>query len=275
MSINQQEHFKDIAKDVRINLLKMIHTAGSGHPGGALSAVEIIVTLYCHEMRISPENPEDPDRDRFILSKGHACPVLYSVLAMKGYFPIEELSTLRKINGRLQGHPDMKRTPGVDSTTGSLGNGLSVGIGMALMAKMDNKAYRTYVMLGCGELNEGIIWEAALSAAKFKLNNLLAIVDYNRLQLDGTNDDVMPLEPLVDKWKAFNWNVVEIDGHDFPQILNAFKTARETRGQPSIIIAHTIKGKGISFMEEELDWHGTAPNDKELETALTEVANAL
>lgn len=273
--MNDIRRFKDTARELRINILKMIHAAQSGHPGGALSAVEIVTALYYHEMRIDPENPKDPDRDRFILSKGHACPVLYSILAMKGYFPMEELSTLRKIHGMLQGHPDMRKTPGVDSTTGSLGNGLSIGIGMALMAKMDAKSYRVYVMLGCGELDEGLVWEAAMAGAKFKLDNLCAIIDYNRLQIDGINDDVMPLEPLADKWKAFNWNVVAIDGHDFAQILNAFREARETPAQPTVIVAHSVKGKGVSFMENKIDWHGAAPDDKELEVALSEVENGV
>ncbi|MBN1445875.1 MAG: transketolase [Candidatus Omnitrophica bacterium] len=267
------QFLKDTAKELRKNILKMVCAACSGHPGGALSAAEIITALYYGEMHVDPKNPQDPDRDRFILSKGHTCPVLYSVLAMKGYFPLEELQTLRKINGRLQGHPDMNKTPGVDSTAGSLGNGLSIGIGMALMAKLDKKSYRTYVLLGCGELNEGLIWEAAMAAAKFKIDNLLAIVDYNRLQLDGTNDEVMPLEPLADKWKAFNWNVITIDGHDFNQILGAFRKAGETVNQPTVIIANTVKGKGVSFMENKVDWHGKAPNKEQLETALREIEN--
>lgn len=268
-------HLENIAKEIRINILKMVHTAQSGHPGGALSAVEIVTALYYHEMHVNPENPEDPDRDRFILSKGHACPVLYSILAMKGYFSVEKLKTLRQINGMLQGHPDMKKTPGIDFTTGSLGNGLSIGIGMALMAKLDKKAYRIYVMLGCGELDEGIVWEAFMAGAKFKLDNLVGIIDYNKLQLDGDNDKVMPLEPIVDKLEAFNWNVIRIDGHDFGQIMGAFAKARKTRNKPTVIVADTIKGKGVSFMENEVDWHGVVPNDKELEIALSEIGNGV
>lgn len=256
---------------IRSHILKMVHNAASGHPGGALSAADIVTVLYYNEMRVKPEYPDWLDRDRFILSKGHACPVLYSVLAMKGYFPERELFTLRKINGRLQGHPDMKRTPGVDSTSGSLGNGLSVGLGMALALRVMKSAARVYVMLGCGELDEGMVWEAAMSAAKFKLDNLLAIIDYNRLQLDGTNDEVLPLEPLEDKWKSFGWNILKIDGHDFKQITGAFLKARLTKHIPTVIIANTVKGKGVSYMENRLEWHGKAPNDDELETALAEV----
>ena len=249
----------------------MIHKARSGHPGGALSAVEIVTTLYYHEMRINPGCPGDLDRDRFILSKGHACPVLYSVLAMEGFFPVEELATFRKINGRLQGHPDMKKTPGIDFTTGSLGNGLSIGIGMALMGKLDKKDFRVYVMLGCGELDEGIVWEALMTGAKFKLDNLIAIIDYNKLQLDGDNAKIMPLEPLADKLEAFNWNVIRINGHDFNQIIKAFAEARKIRNKPVVVIADTIKGKGVSFMENKVNWHGPAPDDKELDIALKEI----
>ena len=268
------DQLKGTAKEVRRNILKMIHAAKSGHPGGALSAVELITALYYHEMHINPNNPGDPDRDRFIFSKGHACPVLYSVLAMKGFFPIEELATLRKINGRLQGHPDMGKTPGIDFTTGSLGNGLSIGIGMALMGKLDKKDFRVYVMLGCGELDEGIVWEAFMSGAKYKTDNLAVIVDYNKLQLDGDNNEVMPLEPIIDKLEAFNWNVIRIDGHDFNQIIQAFAKARETHNKPTVIVADTIKGKGISFMENKVDWHGAAPDDEQLEMALEEIRNS-
>ncbi len=268
---NLVSFLEEKATELRINILKMIHAAQSGHPGGALSAAEIITTLYCHEMRINLDNQRDPDRDRFILSKGHACPVLYSVLAMKGFFPIEELATLRKINSRLQGHPDMKKTPGVDFTTGSLGNGLSIGIGMALMGKLDKKDFRVYVMLGCGELDEGIVWEAFMAGTKFKLDNLVVIIDYNKLQLDGDNDEVMPLEPIVDKLEAFNWNVIRTNGHDFNQIIKAFAKARETHNKPTVIVADTIKGKGVSFMENKVDWHGLAPDDEQLKIALEEI----
>ncbi len=259
------------ARDMRLNIIRMITESGSGHPGGSLSAADIVAVLYFHEMRIDPERPDWPDRDRFILSKGHACPVWYSALALRGFFPVETLSTLRKLGSQLQGHPDMNKTPGVDMTTGSLGNGLSAGIGMALAGKLDKKDYRVFVMLGCGELDEGIVWEAAMCASKYKLDNLVAIVDYNRLQLDGNVDEVMPLEPLAAKWAAFNWHVQEIDGHNFEEILNSFVLARQTKNKPSIIIAHTIKGKGVSFMENEVDWHGKAPTKNECERAFKEI----
>ncbi|NIA06483.1 MAG: transketolase [Actinobacteria bacterium] len=265
------EALKQKACQIRRELLKMIHTAKSGHPGGALSAADIVTALYWQVMRIRPEEPDWPDRDRFILSKGHACPVLYTALCLKGYFDREHLGRLRRINSILQGHPDMRKTPGIDSTTGSLGNGLSIGIGMALMGKLDKKDYRVYVMLGCGELDEGMIWEAAMCANKYKLDNLCAVVDYNQLQLDGTVDEVMPLEPLSDKWQAFGWNVLRIDGHDIKIILEAFGKAEETKNAPTVIIADTIKGKGVSYMEDICGWHGKAPSDKELMQALQEL----
>lgn len=269
------QKLSQIARELRKTVLKMIHRAQSGHPGGALSAADIITALYFHEMNIRPDDPRWPGRDRFIMSKGHACPIWYAALAKRSYFDPAHLDTLRQFGSILQGHPDMRKTPGVDSTTGSLGNGLSVGMGMALMARLDGRSYRTYVMLGCGELDEGLIWEAAMAAAKFKLGNLMAIIDYNRLQLDGANDEIMPLEPLADKWKAFNWNVISIDGHNFNEILDAFRAARQITGQPTAVIAHTVKGQGVSFMANRVDWHGRAPNDKELETALGEIENGI
>lgn len=262
---------KNKAREVRIEILKMINTAQSGHPGGSLSATDIVTALYWKIMRVKPDEPDWPDRDRFILSKGHACPVLYANLALKGYFDKEHLSTLRQIGSILQGHPYSGKTPGVDSTTGSLGNGLSVGIGMALMGKVDQKDYRVFVMLGCGELNEGLIWEAALCANKYKIDNLCAMVDYNRLQLDGTNDEIMPMEPLDKKWQDFGWNVLRIDGHNMEEILDAFQKAENTKTKPTIIIADTIKGKGVSFMEHQLDWHGKAPSNEQLEQAIQEL----
>lgn len=262
---------KDIAKRLRIEIIKMIYTAGSGHPGGSLSSAEIITVLYFHIMRINPQSPDWKDRDRFILSKGHACPVWYSALALRGYFPVENLSRLRKLNSPLQGHPDMRKLPGLDMTTGSLGNGLSIGVGMALCGKLDRKDYRVYVILGCGELDEGMVWEAAMCAHKYKLDNLIAIVDYNGLQLDGKTEEIMPLEPLVKKWEAFGWNAVEINGHDIEEILGAFEEAKSTKDQPTVIIAHTVKGKGISFMENNPDWHGMAPNKEQYEQAIKEL----
>ena len=258
------------AQEVRKELLKMIYVAKSGHPGGSLSAADIVTALYWQVMDIRPEDPNWPDRDRFILSKGHCCPVLYATLCMKGYFGKEHLTQLRKINGILQGHPYSGKTPGVDSTTGSLGNGLSIGIGMSLMGRLDKKDYRVYVMIGCGEMNEGIIWEAAMCASKYKLDNLCALVDYNRLQLDGTNDEIMPLEPLADKWKSFGWNVIDIDGHNMEAILRALYKAQETKGCPTVIIAKTIKGKGVSYMEDVCDWHGKVPSEEQFRKALAE-----
>ena len=259
------------ALTIRRDILTMVHAAQSGHPGGSLSAADIVTALYFHFMRVDPDDPDWPDRDRFVLSKGHACPVWYSCLAEKGFFPVEELVTLREIDGRLQGHPDMKKTPGVDVTTGSLGQGLSVGVGMALGLKVDGRDARVYVILGDGELNEGQVWEAAMAGAKFGLDNLTAIVDYNNLQLDGHCHEVMPIEPLVDKWRAFNWQVLEIDGHDVAAILGAIEAAQGTLGRPTVIIAHTVKGKGVSYMEGECDWHGRAPDDEQYSQAMAEL----
>jgi transketolase len=265
------KNLKKKANEIRRELLKMIHAAKSGHPGGSLSAADIVTALYFKVMRISPQEPYWPDRDRFILSKGHACPVLYTALCLRGYFDREHLARLRQIDSILQGHPDMKKTPGVDVTTGSLGNGLSIGVGMALMGKLDKKDYRVYVMLGCGELDEGMVWEAAMCANKYKLDNLCAIIDYNRLQLDGTVDEVMPLEPLADKWHAFGWHVLEIDGHDMKATLDGFAMAEKIKESPTVIIANTIKGKGVSYMENVGSWHGKALNDDELMRALKEL----
>jgi transketolase len=257
---------------IRGDILTMIHAARSGHPGGSLSAADIVTALYFHVLHIDPARPDWPQRDRFILSKGHACPVWYSCLAERGYFPVSELTSLREINSRLQGHPDMRKTPGVDMTTGSLGMGLSAGLGMALGLCQDGSPAHVYVMLGDGELNEGMVWEAAMCAAKYRLANLTAIVDYNDLQLDGTCGEVMPLEPLADKWLAFGWQVICIDGHDMRQILAALDEARSARDAPVVIIARTVKGKGVSFMENQCGWHGRAPNDAEYGRAMAEVA---
>ena len=259
------------AQVIRRDILTMVHAARSGHPGGSLSAADIVTALYFHVLRLDPAHPDWPDRDRFVLSKGHACPVWYACLAERGFFPVDELLTLRALGGRLQGHPDMRKTPGVDMTTGSLGQGLSAGIGMALGLRLAGRDARVYVMLGDGELDEGQIWEAALSAAKYRLDNLAAIVDYNNLQLDGTCSEVMPIEPLADKWRAFGWHVLEIDGHDMAAILRAFDAAQAHIEAPTVLIATTIKGRGVSFMEGDPDWHGRAPNDRELATALAEL----
>ncbi|MDD5658459.1 MAG: transketolase [Actinomycetota bacterium] len=262
---------KEIAKLLRTDALTMIHTAKSGHPGGSLSAADIIAVLYFHFLNIDPKNPKWTDRDRFIMSKGHACPIWYAALAEKGYFDKSNLSTLRKIDSILQGHPDMNKTPGIDMTTGSLGNGLGAGVGMALAARVLKKSYYTYILLGCGELNEGVLWEAAMSASKFKLDNLIAILDYNKLQLDGTNDEIMPTEPVADKWLSFNWHVQRINGHDIGKIIDSINIAKDVKGVPSIIIADTIKGKGVSFMENVCDWHGKAPDDSQYVEAIRQI----
>ena len=262
---------KDIARNIRKDIVSMIHMSKSGHPGGSLSAVEILTALYFDEMNIDPNNGKMEDRDRFVLSKGHAAPVLYATLAHKGYFDREELKGLRKINRMLQGHPDMKGTPGVEMSTGSLGQGFSVACGMAMASKLDNAPWRVYTLLGDGEVQEGIVWEAAMSAAHYKLDNMVAFLDYNGLQIDGKTEDVMNIGPIVDKFKAFGWNVIEIDGHDFDQIFAALDMAKETVGKPTMIIAKTIKGKGVSFMENQAGWHGAAPSDSDLERALLDL----
>ncbi len=262
---------KNLATELRKNIINMIYTANSGHPGSSLSNADIVTVLYYDEMNINPDNPNWENRDRFLLSKGHGCPTLYAVLAMKGYFDMSHLGKLRKINGILQGHPDMKKTPGVDYTTGSLGNGLSLGLGMALAAQLDKKDFRTYVMLGCGEMQEGMLWEAMMAAVKFKTDNLCAIVDYNQLQLDGNNDEVMPIKSLKDKFLSFNWHVIECDGHNIEEIKKSFAEARNTKGKPTAIIANTIKGKGVSYMENQVGWHGVVPNKEEYEQAKEEL----
>ena len=262
---------KDIARNIRKDIVSMIHMSKSGHPGGSLSAVEILTALYFDEMNIDPNNCKMEDRDRFVLSKGHAAPVLYATLAHKGYFDREELKGLRKINRMLQGHPDMNGTPGVEMSTGSLGQGFSVACGMAMASKLDNAPWRVYTLLGDGEVQEGIVWEAAMSAAHYKLDNMVAFLDYNGLQIDGKTEDVMNIGPIVDKFKAFGWNVIEIDGHDFDQIFAALDMAKETVGKPTMIIAKTIKGKGVSFMENQAGWHGAAPSDSDLERALLDL----
>jgi len=261
-----------MAKQLRRHVITMIATAGSGHPGGSLSAADIVTALYFKVMRHDPKKPQWPDRDRFVLSKGHAAPILYAALAESGYFPLEELSTLRKLDSRLQGHTDRTLTPGVEMSAGSLGQGLSYGIGIALAGRLDKRDYQVYVLLGDGECDEGQVWEAAMFAPHHGVDNLTAIVDHNDLQLSGRVCDIMGLEPLVDKWRAFNWHVLEINGHDMGEILKALKKAREIKGKPTVIIAHTVKGKGVSFMEGNVDFHGKAPTPQEAEIALKELA---
>jgi len=262
---------KTHASDIRREIVSMVHTAQSGHCGGSLSATDIVAALYFDIMRLDPANPRLPERDRFVLSKGHACPVLYAALALRGYFPVAELGTLRKNSSRLQGHPVATYLPGIEATSGSLGMGFAQAIGMALEAKMTGAAYTIYSMLGDGELNEGLVWEAASSAAKFGLDNLVAIIDRNKLQNDGWSDDIMPMEPIDKKFEAFNWRVVTIDGHDMTAILAALESARNRKGKPLCIIARTIKGKGVSFMEDKREWHGKPPSDTERAQACAEI----
>jgi len=260
-----------MARKLRRHVITMTATAGSGHPGGSLSAADIITALYFRVLRHNPENPQWSERDRFILSKGHAAPILYGALAEAGYFPVAELATLRRLDSRLQGHTDRNLTPGVEMSAGSLGLGLSFAIGVALAARLDSKPYRTYALLSDGECEEGQTWEAALAGAHFNLDNLTAIVDCNGIQLSGRTCDIMNLEPLVRKWQAFGWHVIDIDGHDFDQILTAFSKAEKTNGKPTVIIARTTKGKGVSFMENNVVFHGKAPTWEEAEKALREL----
>lgn len=269
---------KRIATDIRIGVIEAVHSAKSGHPGGALSSADILACLYFSELRINPEAPDDPNRDRFVLSKGHSCPGLYSAMALKGYFDKEELKKFRHLGSAVQGHPDMKSIRGIDMSAGSLGQGFSCACGMALAGKIDKKDYRVYSIIGDGESQEGQIWEAIMFASHYKLDNLCLIIDNNGLQIDGRVKDVMNTMPYASKLKAFGWNVISIDGHDISQILDAFDSARATKGKPTVIVAKTIKGKGVSFMEDQASWHGKAPNDEEYEKAmgeLTEYKNSL
>lgn len=259
------------AAEIRCDVIEMICTAQAGHPGGSLSAADVVTALYFRLMRLDPSRPDWADRDRFILSKGHACPVWYAALAERGYFDKAHLGTLRRLNSILQGHPDMTKTPGIDMTAGSLGHGLSAGLGMALSGKLRKRDYHVWVVLGDGEVQEGSVWEAAMAAPKWQLDNLTAIVDRNRLQNDACVLDVMPVAPLADKWRAFGWQVMEIDGHDMAAVVNALETARETRQRPVCIVAHTTKGKGVSFMEDQAEWHGKAPCEEEAACALEQI----
>ena len=266
-----KENLVSLSKNVRKNIIEMIYESKSGHPGGSLSCADILTYLYYEEMNVEVNNPKWDKRDRFVLSKGHAAPALYSVLAEKGFFSKEELKTLRKTGGLLQGHPDSKHIPGVDVSTGSLGQGISNAVGMALGLKAQSNNARVYVVLGDGELQEGIVWEAAMAAAHYKLDNLVAIVDFNGLQIDGKNEEVMSINPLDEKFKGFGFNVIKCSGHDYDELDKAFKNAEETKGKPTIIIAKTIKGKGVSFMENQAGWHGQAPNKEQTEQAITEI----
>ena len=262
------------AVEIRKGILTGVHSAKSGHPGGSLSAADIFTYLYFEEMNVDPANPKAENRDRFVLSKGHVAPGLYSTLANRGYFPVKDMETLRHVGSYLQGHPDMKHIPGVDMSSGSLGQGLSAAVGMALAGKMDQKDYRVYALCGDGEIQEGQIWEASMFAGHRKLDNLVVIVDNNGLQIDGNVDDVCSPYPIDKKFEAFNFHVINIDGHDFDQIAAAFKEAQDTKGMPTAIIAKTVKGKGVSFMENKASWHGVAPNDEEFANAMEELQKA-
>ena len=262
------------AVEVRKGIVEGVHAAKAGHPGGSLSAADIFTYLYFEEMNIDPKNPKDPDRDRFVLSKGHTAPGLYSALAHRGYFPVEDLLTLRHTGSYLQGHPDMKHIPGVDMSSGSLGQGVSVAVGMAAAGKFDNKDYRVYALTGDGEIEEGQIWEAAMWAGHRKLDNLVVIVDNNNLQIDGPITEVCSPYPIDKKFEAFNFHVININGNDFDELRAAFKEARQTKGQPTAIIAKTLKGRGVSYMENSVDWHGKAPNDEQYEQAMEELTKA-
>lgn len=273
MEAERVKFLEEKCKGFRIDLIELLHKIQTGHPGGSLSAVEIITTLYYEKMNIDSTKPKAEDRDRFVLAKGHAAPIYYRVLAEKGFFKKEELSTLRQINSRLQGHPCAKKTPGVELSTGPLGLGLSAAVGMAASAKQDKKSLYTYVLMGDGELQEGIVWEAAMAASKFKLDNLIAIVDNNGVQLDGTVEEIMPMGSLKDKWSAFGWNVVETDGHDISAFSKAVDKAKGLKGKPVVILAKTVKGKGVSFMEGKNTWHGKPISNEEYEKALKELGH--
>lgn len=265
---------EEIAARLRIEIIEMLGKAGSGHPGGSLSVIDIVTCLYFSKMRHDPKRPEWPERDRFILSKGHAVPAQYAALAEAGYFPKQELGTLRKLGSRLQGHPVRNSVPGIEACTGSLGQGLSIAQGMAIASKLDGGKFHVYCVIGDGESQEGQIWEAAMSAPKYQVDTLTAILDYNHGQIDGYVDQVMPLEPVIDKWRAFNWNVLEIDGNQMGQISDALDQARNFKGKPTFIVAHTVKGKGVSFMENQIAWHGMAPNPEQTAKALAELRAA-
>ena len=263
-----------MAVEVRKGIVTGVHAAKAGHPGGSLSAADVFTYLYFEEMNVDPKNPKDPNRDRFVLSKGHTAPGLYSALAHRGFFPVDDLTTLRHVGSYLQGHPDKKHIPGVDMSSGSLGQGISAAVGMALSAKLSNEDYRVYTLLGDGEIQEGQVWEAAMFAGHRKLDNFVAIVDNNGLQIDGAIEDVCSPYPIDKKFEAFNFHVINVDGHDFDALKAAFDEAKATKGQPTAIIAKTLKGKGVSFMEGQASWHGTAPNDEQYEQAMEELKKA-
>mgnify|MGYP004678383093 FL=1 len=271
MKITKVEGLANIANDIRIEIIEQVYNANSGHPGGSLSCADILAVLYFNQMNIDSENPNAKGRDRFVLSKGHCAPALYATLARKGYFDKELLKGFRKVESNLQGHPDMKKVPGVDMSTGSLGQGLSAAVGMAIGSKMEHEGYRVYCLLGDGELEEGQVWEAAMSASKNKLDNLCAIVDYNTLQIDGNIEEVAGLIDIKEKFESFGFNVIEVNGHDIEALIHAFNSAKHQKDMPSVIIARTIKGKGVSFMEGKAEWHGKAPNQEQYEEAINEL----
>ncbi len=264
------ERLEEQAVQLRRDIVEMIHAAKAGHPGGSLSAVDMITALYFHVMRIDPQNPRWEDRDRFVLSKGHACPALYAALARRGFFDPKHLTTLRQYHSILQGHPDMNKTPCIDISSGSLGNGLAIGVGMAMSGRLHHQDYMTYVMLGDGEVQEGMVWEAAMAAHHHDLGNLVAIVDCNGVQINGWVNEIMTVEPLADKWRAFGWNVVEVNGHNMKDLLTVLHTAKTMR-HPTVILMRTVKGRGVSFMEDDCKWHGNSPSDEELVQAILEI----
>ena len=263
---------EQMARQLRIDVVELIHCRGQGHPGGSLSPAEIMSVLFFHQLRIDPKRPEWENRDRFILSKGHACSILYGALARRGFFPIEEFEKWGCIGSCLQGHPDRLKTPGVEMTTGCLGHGINIGVGLCLAGQLKGLDYHTYVLLGDGECQAGVLWEGAMLAAKYKLSKLTAIMDYNKVQLDGTIEEILPLEPIKQKWESFNWAVLEIDGHNVAEVLEALDKAGEIKDRPTVIIAHTIKGKGVSYMEGKAAWHGRAINDDEYKQAIEELS---
>lgn len=272
MKKSKIKELEEIAKNIRRQIIEQVYRAGSGHPGGSLSIADILTVLYFYEMKIDEKNPNWENRDRFVLSKGHCAPALYASLANKGFFDLDYLKEFRNINGKLQGHPDMTKIPGVDMTTGSLGQGLSAANGMAIAGKLDKKDYRVYCLLGDGEIEEGQVWEAAMAASQYKLDNLCVIVDNNNLQIDGTIEDVMNSNPIDEKFRSFGFQIIKIDGNDVDEIIKAFDVARNVKGKPTCIIAETVKGKGVSFMENQVKWHGKAPNEEEFNQAIQELS---
>ena len=271
MERKSREYYEKIASKVRCVVIKAVYAAGSGHPGGSLSCADIVTALYFGEMNIDPENPKMEGRDKFVLSKGHAAPVMYAALGERGFYPVSDMMSLRKLGSKFQGHANMHYVPGVEMSTGSLGQGFSVSVGMAIAGKLDASPGRVYALLGDGELQEGIVWEAAMAAAQYKLDNLTAFVDWNGLQIDGANDSVMKVAPVDEKFAAFGWNVIMIDGHDMDQIFDAIDKAKAEKGRPTVVVAKTVKGKGVSFMENNAGWHGKAPTEEEAKQAVEEL----